>query len=86
MGGSKARNVPSNVIVLCAGWNYLIEANAYHAAVARSNGWKLESWQDPVQTAVYEAPSGKWWLLGDDYTREEVSGNEYRSPSGVTTP
>lgn len=74
MGGSKVRDVPSNIVVLCHGANYLIEAVAFHAAEARRYGWKLESWQDPAQTPVYDRSSARWYLLDDQFGRTEVEG------------
>ena len=73
MGGSKSRDVPSNIIVLCSYLNGLIESNAHYAEAAKANGWKLESWQDPRAVPVWDAQTGKYWLLDDSYKREEIS-------------
>lgn len=68
-GGSKERERPSNIIVLCAQSNGLIESDAMAAREAREHGWKLHTYQDPQQTPVYDAVAGEWFYLRDDYTR-----------------
>jgi hypothetical protein len=70
MGGSKARNVPSNIITFCSDHNGRIEANAIAKAKARRLGWSLESWQDPKTAPVFDSSSGSWYLLGDDFSRQ----------------
>jgi hypothetical protein len=67
MGGSKLGNKPSNLIVLCSSMNSLIESDARWAELAKSYGWKLESWQDPIQVPVYDAIKAEWFRLTDDY-------------------
>lgn len=69
MGGSKKRDVPSNLIVLCSAQNTAIESNAAAAKVAKQFGWKLESWQAPLAQPVYDMVSGVWYLLDDSYGR-----------------
>jgi hypothetical protein len=69
MGGSKERHRPSNIIVLCGIYNGLIEADANKAAEARSYGWKLSGWDDPLTRPVFDRSSGLWWLLDDDFRR-----------------
>lgn len=69
MGGSKSRNQPSNVITFCSYANGLLESNAEFAALARTRGWKLESWQDTTDVVVFHAPTAQWWLLDDNYGR-----------------
>ena len=63
MGGSKARDEASNVIVMCSMVNGLMESDPIMAEMAREFGWKLESWQNPVDVPVYEATSGVWYFL-----------------------
>ena len=72
MGGSKLLDRPSNVITLCAHMNGLIESDATLAQVARKYGWKLERWQSPEETPVYDRGTGQWFLLANDYTRKAV--------------
>jgi hypothetical protein len=63
MGGSKARDEPSNVIVMCSMVNGLMESDPIMAEMAREFGWKLESWQNPVDVPIFEATSGVWYFL-----------------------
>jgi hypothetical protein len=60
MGGSKERDVPSNIICLCANYNGLIESSSDAAQVAREYGWKLTSGQDPMLVPYYNANRGTW--------------------------
>lgn len=76
MGGSKVRDVPSNIITLCSDQNGRIESNAIAASRARRLGWKLESWQDPTLTPVFDMNTGEWFILGDDFTRRVYDLNE----------
>jgi len=61
MGGSKARDEASNVIVMCSKINGLMESDPIVAQMAREFGWKLESWQIPATVPVYNAVSNKWF-------------------------
>lgn len=72
MGGSKERDVPSNIVTLCAELNGLIESDAYAAQLANQFGWKLSSWDDPKEVPVYDTQTNCWFLLGDDFTRNVV--------------
>jgi len=69
MGGSKKRDNPANIIVLCSLINGLIESDAQWATKARTYGWKLSPWDDPTFVPVYEAMWGQWWLLDDEFGR-----------------
>lgn len=75
MGGSKVRDVPSNIIVLCARMNGLIESDASVAREARVLGWKLTNGQKPAQTAFYDVLRGVWWLPDDNFGREVARGD-----------
>lgn len=72
MGGSKAANVPSNIIAMCAIYNGLMESSATAASLALSKGWKLANWEDPTESIIYHASEGIWCLLDDNYNRVEV--------------
>lgn len=72
MGGSKVRDVPSNIIVLCSEMNNAIEQNAHLATIARSKGWKLWNWQDPATTPVYDTQKGQWFTLDDKFGRKVI--------------
>lgn len=72
MGGSKAANTPSNIIAICAVYNGLMESSATAANLALYKGWKLANWEDPLQSIIYHAGKGAWYLLDDNYNRVEV--------------
>jgi hypothetical protein len=72
MGGSKARDVSSNIIVLCSKFNWLIEADPIWAKLAIERGWKLKSGQVPKETPVYDSFSGSYYLLDDSFGKELV--------------
>lgn len=66
MGGSKYRDTPANLVVMCAVHNALLESDPALAHDARWKGWKLASWEQPTRCAVFYAPLGEWFLLDDD--------------------
>lgn len=72
MGGSKLRDVPSNLVVLCSIFNGLIESDSRAASLANRYGWKLSSWDSPLEVPVYDARTGTWYLLGNDFSRKVV--------------
>lgn len=72
MGGSKTRDVPSNIIVLCSRMNGLVESNAFYADAAKDFGWKLETWQDPLTEPVFDTLKNEWVLLDDAFGRKVV--------------
>ena len=71
-GGSKAGERPSNVIVLCALFNGLIESDAKAAGMAKRYGWKLSRYDNPLEQPVYDVIAGNWFLLGDDFTKAKL--------------
>lgn len=78
MGGSRLRDVPSNIVVLCSVLNDRIESDPAFAAMALHYGWKLKSWQSPVDEPIYDLLLGEWFVLDDDFGRVVVKkgGNE----------
>lgn len=76
MGGSKKRDVPSNIVVLCSEMNTAIESNAATAEMAKVWGWKIETWQNPLTELVYDMPKGEWVLLDDKFGRIVVRRRE----------
>lgn len=60
MGGSKERDKPANIIVLCSWLNNALESDSRLAAEARDYGWKLRAGEDPLTTPYYHYPSGEW--------------------------
>ena len=71
MGGSKARHEPSNIVTMCSVVNGLMESDPVVAQMAREFGWKLESWQKPIEVAIYNAYLGKWFKI-NEYERVEL--------------
>jgi hypothetical protein len=73
MGGSKVRNNPANIIVLCSVLNGLLESDAKFAAKARNLGWKLTNGQDASKVAVWYPKYRAWFTLNDSFERVLVS-------------
>lgn len=69
MGGSRERDVPSNIVVICSTLNGLIESDDRWARVAKEYGWKLNSWDDPLTEPVFDFQTRRWYLLNDDFLR-----------------
>ena len=69
MGGSRERNVPSNVVVLCAALNGLIESSSEWADLARSNGWKLSATDNPEESPYYDLRVGRWFYVDNLFNR-----------------
>ena len=68
MGGGGS-NRPSNIILLCAVANGLLESDSDFAAVGRFNGWKLSKWGDSLTEPVFDSYRGVWAYLDDDFGR-----------------
>ena len=73
MGGSKTRDTPSNIIVLCSVLNGLLESDAFWARKARDWGWKLGSGQDPTREPIWHEVEGVWYWLDDEFKRSLIS-------------
>ena len=67
MGGSKVRDVPSNVIVICSAFNTVMESDPVAASLARSYGWKLRAGDDPLLVPVF-GPGG-WFFLDNKFNK-----------------
>lgn len=67
MGGSKAFDAPSNLVLLCSLFNGLIESDARAAALARKFGWKLSKYDDFRAKPVFDRVAGEWRLLDDHF-------------------
>ena len=67
MGGSRLRDNPSNLILLCWFANFEMEASAVKAEVAKRCGWKLLQTDDPSLVPVFHQPTQTWFLLSDDW-------------------
>jgi hypothetical protein len=66
MGGSKVRDVPSNIIVICSWLNSAMESDPKVAEQARRLGWKLKAGDDPKAEPIYHY-SMQWRMLTDDF-------------------
>jgi len=84
MGGSKRRETPSNVIVMCSRFNGAMESETEAQLAAMQFGWKLPAYATPSEEPVYNMNDGRWYRLDDDY-RKEVIG-EHRSDGDSATP
>lgn len=74
MGGSKLRDVPSNIVSMCSYMNGLMESNAVVALQAKRMGWKLESWEDPKKVPAFNITTRMWYTLDDNYNRTPMAG------------
>ena len=67
MGGSKIRDVPSNIITMCHDMNNRMEADPRAASHARHYGWKLSTSSDPKRLPFWHAVRGQWLILDDSF-------------------
>lgn len=72
MGGSKALETASNLLLVCSWLNGQMESDAETAEMAKSHGWKLLSWQSPTKYPVWDEISQSMFWLADDYTRVQA--------------
>lgn len=77
MGGSKERDVPSNIIVMCSEYNTLMEQDAQAAQRAVAYGWKVVGMDAPWLIPVYDTTAQGWFLLDDYYSRLSTSGGVF---------
>jgi hypothetical protein len=61
--------VPSNIVVLCANLNGLIESDQVWAEVAVDNGWKLRSGQNPSESPYFDLRNGRWFYVDNLFNR-----------------
>jgi hypothetical protein len=76
MGGSKLRDVASNIVVMCSRFNFLMESDSKSAELGRKYGWKLRPWDEPANTPVYFVMAGQWYLLDDEYKKHRHGGSD----------
>lgn len=72
MGGSKLLDVYSNLMLVCAVYNGLMESDSKVAEKARGFGHKLRSWEG-TEKAVFDVSNGVWYELLDDGQKIPVS-------------
>jgi hypothetical protein len=65
-GGSKAREVLSNVVTMCSTLNNDIEISAAVRNAARRRGWSLVEGQDPASTPFWNVTRQRWEQPDDD--------------------
>jgi hypothetical protein len=68
-GGSKSANEVSNIITLCSAANFLLESDAEFAALARTYGWKLSRYEDPLVVPVFDYGTATWYRLDNLHHR-----------------
>lgn len=69
-GGKNAKaNQSSNIIVMCAYVNGLMESDAAWATRARERGWKLSSYQNPDEIPVFDFITGNYYLINNNFER-----------------
>lgn len=73
MGGSKERDTPANIITMCSFFNQIMESNLEAGTWARDNGWKLKAGDDPRTVPVATPFAQNWYLLDDNFGREETN-------------
>jgi hypothetical protein len=75
MGGSKTANRLENLVWVDAQLNFLIEADAEWARLAKARGLKVPRHIDPARVPVFFAAEWQWFrLAGDD--RFPIDGPE----------
>jgi hypothetical protein len=74
MGGSAALDHPSLLRTMCSGHNGLIEQSAEFRVVAEINGWAIRRFAASVDVLAVPVryPGARWFLLDDDFGREEI--------------
>jgi len=72
MGGSKLRDNPANIVVMCSKMNGLMESDEKYASMGRLYGWKIRPWESSTDTPVWHQATGSWRLLRDDFTYDTL--------------
>jgi 5-methylcytosine-specific restriction endonuclease McrA len=71
-GGSKRLDNTANLMILCSSFNNLIESDAKAAGLAKRFGYKISRYDNPLEMPIYDVVTGIWYLLKDDWTREQL--------------
>lgn len=74
MGGSKNLDMPSNLVVMCSEFNFLMEADLSAFRLAKKKGWKVSKYQRAAEIEI-ENHEGRTFLLDDMFRRWEKIGN-----------
>lgn len=75
MGGSRGRDVPSNIIVLCSVLNGLLESDAGWAERARAYGWKLGPGDQSTEVPVWYPMAGESYVLDNEFGKTRVGAS-----------
>lgn len=73
MGGHKASDILSNVIMVCSVYNGLMESDSKVAEQARIDGHKLSKYLDPRFEPVFDYYTRLWYYL-DNQGNKIVKG------------
>lgn len=82
MGGSKERDTPSNILLLCAEANTRLESDWRFASFGRKMGWKVSTFGDPKLQPVYHAGLDQWRVLDDAWGFIRVYGYDAKIEAG----
>lgn len=74
MGGSKNLDMPSNLVVMCSEFNFLMEADLAAFRLAKKRGWKVSKYQRAAEVEI-QNHEGRTFLLDDMFRRWEKIGN-----------
>lgn len=75
MGGSIFLDMPSNLVLMCSGFNGDMEADAAAAMVAIANGWKIARFYSEdlmgriMGEPVFDRNTRLWYHLDNDWNR-----------------
>ena len=77
-GGSKLANRASNILAICSILNGEMESNPLVAEMARAYGWKLSRYENPLIVPVFDALTGNWYQLDDNYGRRILNQSPHQ--------
>ena len=72
MGGARSKDEASNIISMCALINGQMESDPKIAELAREFGWKVSRYDDTQVKPVYDASTGFWFRLDNNYGRQPI--------------
>jgi hypothetical protein len=72
MGGSKALDKASNIIVMCSVMNTAMESSERQATIARLYGWKMRPWENPEEVPFWHAVRNQWCCIDDNFNVLEL--------------
>ena len=75
-GGRPSLDRIDNLLLVCAGYNGLMESDAATAMQARDFGHKLASWDD-FSHPVFDQTELTWWTLTEDGSKIRTDAPSY---------